>query len=139
MVMNKNIITLFFSVILVVLLLLISTKTKGQSLTVNQELLSMHSLGERKKPYSFAKQNRNEVQMILSGLFLFYKQFISSQDAQHCSFTPSCSEFALRSIQEKGILIGSLMSFDRLSRCNGLSPENYQRNSHNHLLIDPVE
>jgi hypothetical protein len=39
---------------------------------------------------------------VFSGLFLFYKSFVSSQDAQSCSFTPSCSVYALEAVKNQG-------------------------------------
>ena len=53
------------------------------------------TLEETNKTYLSAKNNSNEVQYFFSGLFLFYKTFISSEDGQSCSFTPSCSEFGI--------------------------------------------
>ena len=80
----------------------------------------------------------NEFNLLASKSFIFYKRFISSQDASQCSFTPSCSEYAIQSIQKQGFVAGMLNFFDRFSRCNSLSPDNYTTDPHNHLLIDPV-
>jgi len=91
-----------------------------------------------KHNFSFKGLN-NEAEFVFTGLFVFYKTFISSQDGGSCTFTPSCSEYALQSIKKKGIFVGLLNSFDRLIRCNGLSPENYKYDKERHLLIDPVE
>ncbi len=85
------------------------------------------------------KGETNEVKVFFKGLFIFYKSFISSQDGNSCSFTPSCSEYGLQAIQKKGLFIGTLATFDRLTRCNGLSPENYSYDAEKHLLIDPVQ
>ncbi len=80
----------------------------------------------------------NEYQLLFSEGFRFYKNYISSQDASQCSFTPSCSEYAITAIQNQGIFIGLLNFFDRFLRCNSLSPENYIKDPQNHLLVDPV-
>lgn len=85
------------------------------------------------------KGTDSEVDALFTGLFVFYKTFISSQDGNSCTFTPSCSEYALQSIKKKGVFIGMLNSFDRLLRCNGLSPKKYPYDYDKHLLIDPVE
>lgn len=58
-------------------------------------------------------------------LFRFYKNLISSQDGNTCGFYPSCSQFAAEAISKKGIVIGTLAAFDRLSRCNGHNHEFY--------------
>lgn len=94
---------------------------------------------ETNKTYLSAKNNSNEVQYFFSGLFLFYKTFISSQDGQSCSFTPSCSEYGIAAVKKHGVLVGMVITFDRLARCNGLSPEKYVVDEKKHLLIDLVE
>lgn len=81
----------------------------------------------------------NEFQMLFSGLFLFYKSFISSQDVQRCSFTPSCSVYGMEAIKEKGILKGMVLTFDRLTRCNGLSPEKYSIDPETGKFYDPIQ
>ena len=91
------------------------------------------------KPYkALTRNNENGIKVLFSGLFLVYKEFVSSQDGQSCSFTPSCSEYALQSIRKKGIFLGLMNAFDRLSRCNGLSPEHYDRDPKTQLLVDPL-
>ncbi len=89
--------------------------------------------------WEYAQGNTSDLQFVLSGLFLFYKEFVSSQDASSCSFTPSCSEYALIAIKKQGFVVGSMNFFDRFSRCNSLSPEHYHRHPQTHLLDDPVE
>jgi putative component of membrane protein insertase Oxa1/YidC/SpoIIIJ protein YidD len=87
--------------------------------------------GNIKKEYWQAQNNENEIQKAFSGLFLF---------------TPSCSEYGILAIKGHGILKGGLMTIDRLTRCNGLSPLNYEfdkklmllkddPNAHNHVSI----
>ncbi|MGM0582004.1 MAG: membrane protein insertion efficiency factor YidD [Bacteroidota bacterium] len=92
-----------------------------------------------KDQYEHVHENTNEVQFLFSGLFLFYKSFISSQDAQSCSFTPSCSVYALEAVKKQGVFKGMMNGFDRLSRCNSLSPEKYEVDPKTQLLIDPLE
>lgn len=91
-----------------------------------------------KPGYKYAGNNINEIQYLFSGLFLFYKTFISSQDGQSCSFTPSCSEFGMEAVKRQGVFTGILNTFDRLTRCNSLSPEKYTIHPHTHLLYDPL-
>ena len=85
------------------------------------------------------KENPNELQLIASGFFLFYKSFFSSQDGNHCVFHPSCSVYTIESIKKHGIFIGIIDGMDRLQRCNRLSPENYERYKNTNLLSDPVD
>lgn len=91
-----------------------------------------------KKEYSIARNNVNELQYLFSGLFLFYKAFVSSQDGQSCSFTPSCSEFGMEAVKKQGLITGVLNTIDRLTRCNSLSPEKYTRDTKTNLLYDPL-
>ena len=90
----------------------------------------------QKKVYKEAKGNRNEVQYLFSGLFLFYKTFFSSQDLTVCTFTPSCSEFGILAIKKSGVVMGGIKTMDRLTRCNGLSPDKYTIDIKEKLLID---
>lgn len=89
-----------------------------------------------KAGYIAAKHNTNELEYLFSGLFLLYKEFFSSQDNMRCTFHPSCSEYGLLAVKNKGIALGMMATFDRLIRCNGLSPENYEFDFDKLLLID---
>ncbi|WP_394996261.1 membrane protein insertion efficiency factor YidD [Emticicia sp.] len=89
-----------------------------------------------KRVYKEAKNNRNEIQYLFSGLFLFYKTFFSSQDLNVCTFTPSCSEYGILSVKKNGVVMGGIKTMDRLTRCNGLSPTKYEIDIKAKLLID---
>lgn len=84
------------------------------------------------------KTNHNEVQVVFAGLFLFYKSFVSSQDSQKCVFHPSCSEYGMLAVKQFGALKGMALTFDRMSRCNALSPQKYQYDPARNVLLDPV-
>ena len=81
----------------------------------------------------------SEYKLALNGFFFVYKEFLSSQDGDNCSFTPSCSEYAVRAVKQKGLLKGTVMFFDRYTRCNSLSKEYYKKDYIKKRLIDPVE
>lgn len=109
------------------------------------DLAFVTSLTEvQQKPSAYATfkdqiiNNSNEVETVLSGLFLIYKEFFSSQDANRCAFYPSCSLYSILSIKNQGLIKGGIMAFDRLTRCNGLSPEKYEADYKNRSYIDPV-
>lgn len=91
------------------------------------------------KKYKAAENNTRLEEVVFSKIFLFYKKYISSQDRNSCTFSPSCSEYALQSIKEEGLLLGMMSGFDRISRCHNLSRERYRIQPHTHLLYDPVE
>ncbi len=94
------------------------------------------SNGNIKKEYSEAKNNKNELESTFSGLFLAYKTFFSSQDLTVCTFTPSCSEYGILAVKKYGIIKGGVLTMDRLTRCNGLSPNNYEIDKATMLLKD---
>lgn len=122
------------TLIIVFLFLGNSLLVKGQQ---NSEILLLKSQVHvhEKKEYKEALNNRSEFQLFFSGLFLFYKKVISSQDSQSCSFIPSCSEYGLIAVKKQGLL-GLFNTFDRLSRCNGLSPNQYTIDPGTGLLLD---
>ncbi|MEO0897878.1 MAG: membrane protein insertion efficiency factor YidD [Bacteroidota bacterium] len=91
---------------------------------------------QKKTKWAVAKNNSNEIEWVFSTGFLAYKSFVSSQDGTHCTFHPSCSVYALESIKKNGAIIGAMDTFDRLVRCNGLSPEWYPFDRKKKLLID---
>jgi uncharacterized protein len=90
--------------------------------------------------YKDSRNNPNEVQAVLSGLFLAYKNFISSQDRDgRCMYTPSCSVYGLQAVKQLGVVRGGISTFDRLTRCNGVTKrEHYEIHPETHLLSDPV-
>ena len=81
---------------------------------------------------------KNEIRLIFSASYHFYKVFISSQDANNCAFYPSCSTYALETLQTNGFL-GMFDAIDRLTRCNGFSPNKYSVHSESHHFYDPVK
>lgn len=129
---------------LICLINLISINAYSQIPNELELLSELREVKEKKEPskikdkYEAVNQNTNELQMLFSGLFIGYKKFISSQDAQNCSFTPSCSEYALQAVKQQGVLRGMLNGFDRLTRCNSLSPEKYELDPETQLLKDPL-
>jgi len=89
--------------------------------------------------YEDSRKNPNELQAVLSGLFLFYKSFLSSQDQNRCNFSPSCSEFGLEAVKEFGVVRGAVCTLDRLTRCNGFSRKQYDVDLKKQVLLDPVQ
>ena len=112
---------------------LVSNIVVGQDVNKYRNVLPN---GNIKLVFNQAKNNKNEVQFAFSTLFLAYKTFFSSQDLSVCTFTPSCSEFGILSVKKYGVVKGGIMTMDRLTRCNGLSTQNYQMDKKTLLLID---
>jgi uncharacterized protein len=88
--------------------------------------------------YAESRQNPNELQAVLSGLFLLYKNYVSSQDQNQCAFAPSCSEYGLQAVKRYGVIRGGISTMDRLTRCNGLSARKYTVDPATRRLADPV-
>lgn len=88
---------------------------------------------------TYLKGNSNELKQLSSFLFIFYKEFFSSQDGNRCVFHPSCSIYTIEAIKKQGIVIGIMNGVDRLSRCNRLSPENYKMYKNTNLFYDPLD
>jgi uncharacterized protein len=130
-----------FTILSFLINLFISSTSYSQENISSEDFVRLKSImhpHSPKKVYLHAHNNFNEVQFLFSGLFLFYKSFISSQDSQSCSFTPSCSEFGMEAVKTQGLFIGVLNTIDRLTRCNSLSPEKYIRDPKTSLLLDPL-
>ena len=82
--------------------------------------------------------NGSEAQWAVTSLFYIYKEFLSSQDFNNCSFTPSCSVYGVECLKQHGMLKGGVMTMDRLTRCHGFTPSRYEKDYKNALLIDKV-
>ena len=123
----------------IIFLISISNLCNSQSISDSELILlkiTEDKLGDNH--YDKVKDNNSTLDYLFSGLFIFYKTFISSQDGSTCSFHPSCSEYAVMSIKKYGVMNGFLRTSDRLSRCNGFSPEKYKFISEKNLLYDPL-
>jgi len=72
---------------------------------------------------------RERVRWNLNGLVLIlihiYKNTFSIIFGPCCRFTPSCSSYALLSIQRFGILKGAKLTFKRLIKCHPFNPGGY--------------
>jgi putative component of membrane protein insertase Oxa1/YidC/SpoIIIJ protein YidD len=93
---------------------------------------------EEKTSYKQHTVYTNEAKVVASALFLFYKEYISSQDINSCVFTPSCSVYAMESIKTMG-LKGIFNAFDRLSRCHPMAQKYYPTDPITQRLYDPVQ
>jgi len=50
-------------------------------------------------------------------LIQFYQDHISGIDGNRCPMTPSCSQYASQAFEKHGVLMGWIMSLDRVVRC----------------------
>ena len=60
--------------------------------------------------------------MVIRKIFIapirFYRYFISPLFPPSCRFTPTCSQYAIESIENFGIFKGSYLAIVRLSKCH---------------------
>lgn len=54
-----------------------------------------------------------------------YRRFISPAFPPSCRFTPTCSSYALTSIERYGLIRGGWMSLRRVGRCHPWNPGGY--------------
>jgi len=122
---------------IIILLAVFASRASSQSPTEIKSYQDLFRPAISTPDYSLKIDPTNEFLLVLTGGFAFYKTFISSQDGMVCTFHPSCSSYALSTIRINGFL-GLLDAIDRLTRCNGLSPEKYPIHEHTHRYYDPV-
>ena len=115
----------------------VTAQDSGQLMQDLHQLDALFKVKPKNDQQKNAIRIDNEIQLILTGGFAFYKKFISPQDALHCAFYPSCSRYALETIESNGVL-GIFDAIDRLTRCNGFSPEKYDLYHDSQLFYDPV-
>ncbi len=122
----------------ILVFLIISKIDYGQ-----QDLLNLHynqfDVKQEKTSFREYTSNENDVNQIASFFFIFYKDYVSSQDINSCVFHPSCSVYAIESIKKLGLLEGLANSFDRLCRCNPFSQKYYPVDAKTQKLYDPVQ
>jgi uncharacterized protein len=73
-------------------------------------------------------KKRTTCEIAKTGLIILihlYRHTLSALLGPCCRFTPSCSSYALLSIQRFGITEGSLLSFKRLIKCHPFHPGGY--------------
>lgn len=95
---------------------------------------------ETHTPYGhYLKKSTNEIELTAAVLFVSYKKFVSSQDMASCVFTPSCSVYAIESLQNDHPLLAYVKIFDRLSRCHPLTAKGqYPIDRKTMQLYDPI-
>ncbi len=54
-------------------------------------------------------------------LINFYQKYISSSLGNRCVFYPTCSEYTKQAILKYGLIIGSMIGFIRILKCNPFS------------------
>ena len=99
-----------------------------------------------RRPYIYHNETSlfkkyNPVSLFLGGTLYIYQNVFSKHISADCLFTPSCSEFSKQAIKEYGILKGTLLSIDRVNRCNRIAAtdlKNYTVDQTSKRYPDPV-
>lgn len=55
-------------------------------------------------------------------LIRLYQIFLRPIFPSACRFCPTCSEYSLQAIQKYGLIKGTLLGMERISRCHGGNP-----------------
>jgi putative membrane protein insertion efficiency factor len=58
------------------------------------------------------------IKFILIKIIKFYKLFISPYLGNNCRYMPTCSEYFMESLEEHGVLRGSLKGTKRILSCH---------------------
>nr|MBU1328308.1 membrane protein insertion efficiency factor YidD [Candidatus Omnitrophota bacterium] len=69
--------------------------------------------------------SRKSFSAVLKNSIIFYHNNISSLMLCQCRFYPSCSQYTLLAIEDKGIFLGLLKGLQRIMRCNPFSQGGY--------------
>ncbi len=118
--------------LLVSFFLAVSITGYAQKIDLKSDLQLVDSITKQqipvsaKRPYIFKDQpktfkNSNPVSLIFGGSLFIYQNFFSQHLSASCLYDPSCSDFSKQAVKEFGLIKGTLLSFDRLSRCNRIA------------------
>ena len=61
------------------------------------------------------------ISKLIISLIKLYKKFLSPIFPNSCRYYPSCSSYAIQSIEKYGVVKGSLKAIWRVIRCNPFS------------------
>ena len=67
----------------------------------------------------------NALKTFFISLIKFYKIFLSPFLGANCRYIPTCSDYAIQAIEQKGIIKGIYISFKRVLRCHPLGSSGY--------------
>ena len=110
--MNRLIVVLFFSVIFPSC----SFSQSVQLVQLNKNL-STYYFGKSNSSPDFIHTSFNN-KGIGNFMLNIYQKVISIQISGDCIYSTSCSRYARVAIKRKGLILGSFLSVDRISRCN---------------------
>ena len=115
-----------------VFLALVSITGQAQEIDFRGDLLLVNKVAQQSLPnatkrvYIYKNQpktfrNCNPVSLFYGGSLYVYQNYFSPHLSASCLYHPSCSDFSKQAVKEFGLVKGTLLSFDRLSRCNRIA------------------
>lgn len=136
-----------------VLFLLVSIAGHAQIIDLKADLMLADSLAKQKMPVSAQRvyiyknqpktfKNCNPVSLVYGGSLYVYQNYFSQHLSASCLYDPSCSDFSKHAVKEFGLIKGTLLSFDRLSRCNRIAATDlhiHEIDPKSHRFHDPVK
>lgn len=117
---------------MVVLFIIVSVAGYSQKPDVKSDLLLTDSIIKARLPvdakrvYIYKGQpktfkNSNPVSLLYGSSLYVYQNLFSQHLSASCLYHPSCSDFSKQAVSKFGLIKGTLLSFDRLSRCNRIA------------------
>ena len=67
----------------------------------------------------------NSLKTFFISLIKFYKKFLSPFLGTNCRYIPTCSDYAIQAIEQKGIIKGIYISCKRVLRCHPFGGSGY--------------
>lgn len=136
-----------------VLFLLVSIAGHAQKIDLKADLMLADSLAKQKMPVSSKRvyiyknqpktfKNCNPVSLVYGSSLYVYQNYFSQHLSASCLYDPSCSDFSKNAVKEFGLIKGTLLSFDRLSRCNRIAATDlhlHEIDPKSHRFHDPVK
>lgn len=63
--------------------------------------------------------------MMAVGIIKIYRKFISPIKRPTCRFYPTCSQYAMESLEKHGIILGTYKALIRILKCHPFHPGGY--------------
>ena len=110
---------------------------------INIFLVTSTVFGQYPADSLFHDKNNN----ILQKMFLYpiakWQRLSYNSDAIGCQYSPNCSLYGAQAIHSKGAALGSMITYDRIIRCNESAAYHHNKMggfySSDNRLIDPID
>lgn len=120
------------SVLIISLFASVGVLCSAQQIFVKSDVELIHTQLSRSGPDPFIRpyiyqhetsflKKYNPISLLIGSSLYVYQNVFSKHISADCLFTPSCSEFSKQAIKEFGLLKGTLLSIDRVNRCNRIA------------------